>query len=96
MREELRLGREAERAAKRKPWLEAIGWREALLGSLRTVLRREGFRVRPRKTERGVAKQMEEFKQTMKLAGMARVMGPLVSELASEEAGTAAGKREEE
>jgi hypothetical protein len=39
---------------------------------------------------------MEEFKQTMKLAGMARVMGPLVSELASEEAGTAAGKREEE
>ena len=96
VREELRLGREAERAAKRKPWLEAIGWREALLGSLRTALRREGFRVRPRKTERGVAKQQAEFKETMKLAGMARVMGPLMSELASEEAGKPAGERAEE
>ena len=96
VREELRIEREMVREEKKKPWLEAIGWREALLGSLRTALRREGFRVRPRKTERGVAKQQAEFKETMKLAGMARVMGPLMSELASEEAGKPAGERAEE
>jgi hypothetical protein len=74
----------AEREAKKKPWLEAIGWREKLLGSMRTLLRQEGFRVRPRKTERGVAKQQAEFAQTVKLAGMARVMGPLMSEMAKD------------
>jgi transcriptional regulator with XRE-family HTH domain len=84
-----------EREEQKKPWLEAIGWREAILGSLRTLLRREGFRVRPRKTERGVAKQQTEFKETMKLVGYARVLGPVMSELAAEEAGKAAGERAE-
>ena len=83
-REELRIEREMERVAKRKPWLEEIGWREAFLSSLRTVLRREGFRVRPRKTERGVAKQQAVFQETMKLASHASAMGPLVSELAKD------------
>jgi hypothetical protein len=86
----------AERAAEKKPWLEAIGWREKLLGSMRTLLRQEGFRVRPRKTERGVAKQQAEFAQTVKLAGMARVMGPLMSELAGQRAGKPVGERAEE
>ena len=86
----------AERAAEKKPWLEAIGWREKLLGSMRTLLRQGGFRVRPRKTERGVAKQQAEFAQTVKLAGMARVMGPLMSELAGQRAGKPVGERAEE
>ena len=96
VREELRLRRERERVAKKKPWLEAIGWREVFLGALRTALRREGFRVRPRKTDRGVAKQQAEFKQTMKLASMARTMGPVAKEWASQEAGKAARERAEE
>lgn len=37
--------------------------------------------MRPRKTDRGVEKQMAEFKETMKLAAMASGMGPVVSEL---------------
>jgi predicted DNA-binding mobile mystery protein A len=78
--EAARREREWAREEKRKPWLVEIGWREALLGSLRTVLRREGFRVRPRKTERGVAKQMAEFKETMELVKLAEVMGPVVGE----------------
>src|SRR5208337_734846 len=65
-RKQPRLERENKRMEKRKPWLEALGWREALLGALRTALRREGFRVRPRKTNRGVEIQMEEFKDTLK------------------------------
>lgn len=95
-REELRIQKEMEREAKRKPWLEEIGWREAFLGSLRTVLRREGFRVRPRKTERGVAKQQEAFKETMKLASLASTMGPLVSESAGKRVSKSAGRRADE
>jgi transcriptional regulator with XRE-family HTH domain len=67
VRERLRRSREEKRVAERQPWLEEIGWREKFQGALRTILRREGVRVRPRKTERGVAKQMAEFKETMKL-----------------------------
>ncbi len=74
-RKRLRLEREQKRIEKRKPWLEYLGWREALLGALRTALRREGFRVRPRKTDRGVAQQMEEFKETLKLVKYADVVG---------------------
>jgi predicted DNA-binding mobile mystery protein A len=94
--EVVRFRKQIELEARRKPWLEAIGWRERFLGSLRTLLRREGFRVRPRKTDRGVAKQQAEFKQTMKLASMARTMGPVAKEWASQEAGKAARERAEE
>jgi transcriptional regulator with XRE-family HTH domain len=59
----------AARVLKEKPWLEAIGWREKFQNAMRTMLRRDGYRVRPRKTERGVAKQMAEYKETLKLVG---------------------------
>jgi transcriptional regulator with XRE-family HTH domain len=75
VRERLRRSKAEKREAERQPWLEEIGWREKFQGALRTILRREGFRVRPRKTERGVAKQMAEFQETMKLAALAGVMG---------------------
>lgn len=52
----------------RKPWLEAIGYRKALLDALRVGIRREGIRVRPRKTERGDEAKMEALKVAMKLA----------------------------
>jgi hypothetical protein len=54
--------------AERKPWLEAIGWREALLDSLRVALRREGVRIRPRKTDWGDARKREALNVAMKLA----------------------------
>jgi transcriptional regulator with XRE-family HTH domain len=79
VREEARLRREMDREARKKPWLEVIGWREAFLGSLRTILRRHGFRVRPRQTERGVAKQQAQYKETMKLAALADQLGPMMS-----------------
>ena len=93
VREELQVQRRREREAKKKPWLEAIGWREQFLGNLRTILRNEGFRVRPRKTDRGVAKQQEEFEKTMKLAAMARVMGPLMIEMKEQKATKSAGQQ---
>jgi predicted DNA-binding mobile mystery protein A len=75
-----------EREAQKKPWLEEIGWREKFLGSMRTLLRREGFRVRPRKTERGVAKEQAAFRETVKLAGLAGKMGRVMSKSASQRA----------
>ena len=75
VREELRLQREEEREAKRKPWLEAIGWREVFLMNLRTWLRKEGVRVRPRKTERGVAEQIANFEKIFELVKVAEKMG---------------------
>lgn len=55
--------RREKREARRQPFLEEIGWREKMLRHFRTMLRREGFRVRPRTTERGVAKQTAEFEE---------------------------------
>jgi predicted DNA-binding mobile mystery protein A len=78
VREKLRIAREMEREAKRRPWLEEIGWRKTFLSTLRTLLRREGYRVRPRKTDRGVAKQQAAFKEAMKLASLASAKGAQV------------------
>jgi transcriptional regulator with XRE-family HTH domain len=84
VREKVRLQREEDRVAKRKPWLEAIGWREVLLMSLRTWLRKEGVRVRPRKTERGVAEQEANFKVIFELAKVTEKMGPVGGEAAKD------------
>jgi len=76
-----------KREAQKKPWLEEIGWREKFLGSMRTLLRREGFRVRPRKTERGVEKEQAAFREAKELAGVAGMMGRAMSESASQRVG---------
>jgi transcriptional regulator with XRE-family HTH domain len=85
-----------ERAAQKKPWLEEIGWREKFLGSMRTLLRREGFRVRPRKTERGVEKEQAAFREAKKLAGVAGGMGRVMSKSASQRVSKPAGRRAKE
>lgn len=56
--------------AERKPWLEKIGWREAILDALRRALRREGVRIRPRTTHRGDAAKEEQLEVLMKLAAL--------------------------
>jgi len=86
VREEALKEKREKRMAEKQPWLEAIGWREKMLGNLRTILRRNGVRVRPRKTERGVAKQQAEYKETVELAKLAGVMGPEMAK--SREQGT--------
>jgi predicted DNA-binding mobile mystery protein A len=71
--EALEAKREKERAkkeAERQAWLEAIGWREAMREAMRTALRRDGVRIRPRKTDRGMAESIERMKIVMKLAAL--------------------------
>jgi len=73
-RDEARAKKQEEAQRKklleRKPWLETIGYRKALLDALRVGLRREGIRIRPRKTERGDEAKMEALKVAMKLAAI--------------------------
>jgi transcriptional regulator with XRE-family HTH domain len=80
VREDLRLARERKREQEKKPWLESIGFREKFLSAMRTVLRNEGYRERPTRTQRGAAKQLAEYEEAEKLARHARLMGPLMSE----------------
>jgi hypothetical protein len=70
------LKRAQKRAQNREEFLESIGWEDTFLRAMRTVLRRNGIRVRPRKTERGAEEQLETFKEKMKLAALARQVWP--------------------
>lgn len=81
---------------KKKPWLEAIGWPEKFNNALRIMLRRDGYRIREPKTERGVAKKMAEYKEAQKLVRMAGKMGPLMKKAASQRDGETTSQRENE
>jgi transcriptional regulator with XRE-family HTH domain len=70
-REIRRHERDLHRTLKPKPWLELLRWRGAWLRGLRIYLRREGIRVRPRKTERGDKEQLAAMKEKMGLAARA-------------------------
>jgi len=65
----------AARQAQLKLWLEKIGWREKFRNVLRTLLRRDGIRVRPRKTTRGDKRRMEDMRVAMKLVEAGRGIG---------------------
>jgi hypothetical protein len=80
----------------KKPWLEAIGWPEKFNNALRIMLRRDGYRIREPKTERGVAKKMAEYEEAQKLVRMAGKMGPLRKKTASRRDGEATSQPENE
>ena len=75
-RESKREERSLEREQNRKPFLELIGWEDTFLRAVRTILRRKGIRVRPRKTERGVEEQLETFKEKVELMALAGRVWP--------------------
>jgi predicted DNA-binding mobile mystery protein A len=64
----------------KEPFLKYIGWRESFLGALRTILRREGYRVRPSKTDRGVAQEMADFEMNLRVLKLAGMLGPFMKE----------------
>lgn len=67
---ERREARIQQRREERQPWLKEIGWRRAMLNGLRAALQREGVRVRPRKTDAGLAAKEQLLKELGKLAGL--------------------------
>ena len=66
-RERTLEAKRAARQARMEPWLKKIGWREKFRQALRTLLRKDGVRLRPRKTTRGDTRRMEDLRVAMKL-----------------------------
>jgi transcriptional regulator with XRE-family HTH domain len=73
-KEKRELARE-KKEAELKPWLQEIGWHGAMQNYLRVLLRRDGVRIRPRKTERGDAKTKEVFEAAMELVKLGGKVG---------------------
>jgi len=86
LREKALAQRRDARQAEKEPFLEFIGWRESLMKGLRAMLRRKGYRVRPSKTDRGVAQEMEMFERNVKMLKMAGLLGPFMKEFMEEQA----------
>ena len=85
VREEALAKKRGERQAAKEPFLEFLGWRDSLMRAMRARLRREGYRVRPAKTDRGVAQEMEEFEQNITVLKMAGMLGPFMKEFMEEQ-----------
>jgi predicted DNA-binding mobile mystery protein A len=85
VREEALAQRREARQAAKEPFLEFIGWRDSLWKAMRTMLRRNGYRMRPVKTDRGVAQEMALFERNVKLLKMAGMLGPFMKEFMEEE-----------
>jgi hypothetical protein len=75
---------EKRRYARNEPLLKFIDWRESMMKGLRAHLRKEGYRVRPAKTDRGVAEEMAQFERNVKLLKMAGTLGPFIREFMEE------------
>ncbi len=94
LREIAAESRRRERAAGMKPVLEGIGWRETWMKALRAMLRKEGFRVRPTKTDRNIAHEIDEFEWKAELVKAAELVGPFAEFGEAEEGVVGAGVEE--
>jgi hypothetical protein len=70
-----------------KPLLEGIGWRETWMTALRAMPRKEGYRVRPTKTNRNIENEIDEFEWRMELVKAAERLGPFAEFVEEEEGG---------
>jgi len=75
------------RYARNEPLLQFFDWRESMRKAMRAHLRREGYRVRPAKTDRGVAQELAQFERNVKLLKMAGTLGPFIKEFMEEREG---------
>jgi len=73
--------------ARNEPLLQFFDWRESMRKAMRAHLRREGYRVRPAKTDRGVAQELAQFERNVKLLKMAGTLGPFIKEFMEEREG---------
>ena len=84
LREDAAKERQKKKAADREPYLKMIGWQESWANALRIALRRDGFRLRPRMTDRGDEEKWARFERNVKLLKLAGVLGPIVKEATEE------------
>lgn len=86
MRAEALAKRRAERDEGKEALAQFVGMRESYLAAMQTMLRREGYRVRPRKTDRGDEQKMAEFERNIRVMKMAGMLGPFMREFLREQA----------
>jgi hypothetical protein len=62
--------------------------------ALRAMLRKEGYRVRPTKTDRNIENEIDEFEWKMELVKAAELVGPFGKFVEEEEGEVGAGGEE--
>jgi predicted DNA-binding mobile mystery protein A len=75
----------AARQAGKDSFLEFIGWRETFRKAMQTILRSEGYRVRPRTTNRGDEENMAQFERNIGMLKMAGLLGPFMKKFMEEQ-----------
>jgi predicted DNA-binding mobile mystery protein A len=85
VREMAKARKRQEHEAAKQVYLDFIGWRPMVLKALRAILRREGYRVRPAKTERNVAKEIDNFLQNVRVLKVAGMLGGFMKQFMEEQ-----------
>jgi predicted DNA-binding mobile mystery protein A len=85
VRERAQAKRRQEREAAKEPFLEFLGWRDSLMKAMRARLRREGYRVRPAKTDRGVAQELADFAMNVRVLKVTGMWAPFMTEFMGEQ-----------
>ena len=85
VREMAKAQKRQEHEAAKQVYLDFIGWRPMVLKALRAILRREGYRVRPAKTERNVAKEIDNFLQNVRVLKAAGMLGGFMKQFMEEQ-----------
>lgn len=85
VREMAKAQKRQEHEAAKQVYLDFIGWRPMVLKALRAILRREGYRVRPAKTERNVAKEIDNFLQNVRVLKVAGMLGGFMKQFMEEQ-----------
>ena len=79
--------RRAEREEGAEALAKFIGWKETYLAAMQTMLRKEGYRVRPRTTDRGDEEKMAAFELQIRVMKMSGMLGPFMREFLKEQSG---------
>lgn len=81
LREEALAKKRSELQAGKDVFLNYIGWPEVALRGMRAALRSQGCRVRPTLTGRGIAKDIDNFLQNIRVLKVAGMLGPIMKEV---------------
>ena len=85
VREMAKAQKRQEHEAAKQVYLDFIGWRPMVLKALRAILRREGYRVRMAKTDRNVAKEIDNFLQNVRVLKVAGMLGGFMKQFMEEQ-----------
>jgi predicted DNA-binding mobile mystery protein A len=85
VRERTRAQKRQQYEAAKQVYLDFIGWRPMVMKALRAILRKEGYRVRPTKTGRGIAKEIDNVLQNVRVLKVAGMLGGFMKQFMEEQ-----------